>query len=126
MDTTFLTNKRLTDREIGIIESLSREGDEIVFAVVGEISNRARYGTCVLLATRSALFTYDFELEKCSERYTFADILDIYNKRMYGNGVMRLRTKDGVLSDVFRFTFSVAALCDAVLGYVKEIGRAHV
>ncbi|MBR2906615.1 MAG: ABC transporter ATP-binding protein [Clostridia bacterium] len=121
MDTTFLTNKRLTDREIGIIESLSREGDEIVFAVVGEISNRARYGTCVLLATRSALFTYDFELEKCSERYTFADILDIYNKRMYGNGVMRLRTKDGVLSDVFRFTFSVAALCDAVLGYVKGI-----
>ncbi|MBR4014079.1 MAG: ABC transporter ATP-binding protein [Clostridia bacterium] len=34
---------------------------------------------------------------------------------------MRIQTKDGVLHDVFRFTFTVAALCDAVLTYATGI-----
>ncbi len=121
MDTRFLINKKLTDSQKQTIQSLGSEDEPILFAVVGEISKSAQYGTCVLLATKAHLFTYDFSKEECSERYAFSDVEDILNKRMYGNGIMRLRTRDGALHDVFRFTFTVTALCDAVLSYVKEI-----
>ena len=38
----------------------------------------------------------------------FADIEKIYNKRMYGNGVMRARLASGETKDIYRFTFAVA------------------
>ena len=121
MDTPFLTNQKLEDSKVKTILSLGSEEEPILFAVVGEISKQAKYGTCVLLATRSHLFTYDFGTETCSERFAFSDIEEIFNKRMYGNGIMRVRTKDGALHDLFRFTFTVTALCDAVLTYVTDI-----
>ncbi len=121
MNVPFLTNQKLTDSQIQTILSLSGEEEPVLFAVVGEISHNAQYGKCVLLATSSRLFTYDFAKSICSERYAFEDIEEIYNKRMYGNGIMRLKTRDGKRCDLFRFTFTVTALCDAVLSYVTDI-----
>jgi len=116
-----LTNQRLTDDQLRLISSLGSKEEPILFAVVGEISPQARYAKCVLLATNAHLFTCDLETGQCSERYAFAEVEEIYNKRMYGNGIMRLRMKDGSRCDLFRFTFTVTALCDAVLTYVTEI-----
>ena len=121
MDTPFLINQKLTDSQIQTILSLGSEDEPILFAIVGEISLKARYGKCVLLATRSHLFTYDFDKETCSERIAFSEVREIYNKRMYGNGMMRVRTQDGTLRDLFRFTFTVTALCDAAMIFVKDI-----
>ena len=121
MDTPFLTNQMLDEKQIQTLVGLSDPSEPILFAVVGEISSNARYGTCVLLATRAHLFTYDFGSQTRSEPLPFSDVEEIYNKRMYGNGMMRARLKDGSTRDIFRFTFAVAALCDAVLSYVTEI-----
>ena len=121
MENQFLINKKLTEQQLDTIRSLGTEDEPVVFAVVGEISQKASYSTCVLLATHSHLFTYDFGNGTCSERYPFSEVEEIFNKRMYGNGIMRLRMKDGTSCDLFRFTFTVTALCDAVLTYVTEI-----
>ena len=121
METPILINQKLTDAQMMTLSSLGSEEEPILFAVVGSISKEAQYGTCVLLATRTTLFTYDFGRGQCSERFAFADVKEIFNKRMYGNGMMRLRTTDGTLHDLFRFTFTVTALCDAVLTYVTGI-----
>ena len=121
MDTPFLTNQKLEEKQIQTIIGLADKDEPILFAVVGEISSHAHYSSCVLLATRAHLFTYDFGSETRSEPLAFSDIEEIYNKRMYGNGVMRARLTDGSTREVFRFTFSVAALCDAVLTYVTDI-----
>ena len=121
METTILINQKLDASKLEVIRSLGTEDDPVLLAVVGEISKHAQYSTCVLLATGSCLFIYDFKTQTCSERYSFKNIDNIFNKRMYGNGIMRIRTKDGVLHDVFRFTFTVAALCDAVLTYATGI-----
>lgn len=120
-NTTVLLNKKLEASQLETIRSLGNETDPVLLGIVGEISDKAKYDTCVLLATASAIFTYDFESGECSEKYRFDDIDEIYNKRMYGNGIMRVRTRDGVLRNVFRFTFAVTALCDALLTYVTEI-----
>ncbi len=121
MDAQVLVNKKLSDAQMKAIISLGGQEEPILFAVMGEISPKARYGTHILLVTREHLFTYDPDTEQCSPRYAFADIQEIFNKRMYGNGIMRLKLKDGSLVDLFRFTFTVTALCDAVQVYVTSM-----
>ena len=125
MDTPFLTNRKLTDEEIKKIISMGNDDEPVLFAVCGEISREANYSSCVLLATRSHIFSYDFGKNECSEKYAFEDIEDIYNKRMYGNGIMRLILKSGEKVDLFRFTFTVTALCDAVVTFVKDINNGE-
>ena len=121
METSFLTNQRLDEKQIQTIIGLSDPDEPILYAVVGDISERAHYSFNVLLVTRAHLFSYDFGRNVCSEKTAFSDIEEIYNKRMYGNGLMRARMKDGSTRELFRFTFSVTALCDAVLTYVNDI-----
>ena len=121
METPFLTNQRLDEKQTQTIVGLSSTEEPVLFAVVGNISDRSRYSTNVLLATRAHLFTYDFDTKTCSEKIAFADVESIYNKRMYGNGLMRAKMKDGSTREIFRFTFAIATLCDAVLTYVTGI-----
>ncbi|MBE6553560.1 MAG: ABC transporter ATP-binding protein [Ruminococcaceae bacterium] len=121
MEATFLTNQRLEEKQIQTLVGLADKDDPILFAVVGEISKRARYSLNVLLVTRTCLFTYDFGSETCSERIYFSETEELFNKRMYGNALMRARMKDGTTREIFRFTFTVTAICDAVLAYVTDI-----
>ena len=120
-----MTNRKLTDEEIKKILSMGNEEEPILYAICGEISKKANYSLCVLLATKAHIFSYDFGSGECSEKYAFEDIEDIYNKRMYGNGIMRLKFKDGTSTELFRFTFTVTALCDAAVTYVKDIGNGE-
>lgn len=121
MKNQLLINKKLADEQLNSLISLGTQDEPVLFAIVGEINEKARYGSCVLLATHSHLFTYDLKEETLSEKYAFCDIEKIYVKRMYGNGVMRLSLKNGDTLDIFRFTFTVTALCDAVATYVTNI-----
>ncbi len=121
MDMHFLINKKLSDEDLKAISSLSTEEEPILFAIVGEISPKAEYSSNVLLCTKAHVFTYDLKSNEVSERYAFTDIEDIYNKRMYGNGIMRIKLNESDTVDLFRFTFSATALCDCVVTYVKSI-----
>ena len=117
----FLTNQKLSEEQEKAIVSLGSTEDPVVFAVMGEISPKARYATVALLATHTEIFTYNFDTGEESRRFGFSEIKEIFNKRMYGNAVMRVRLVDGSLYDLFRFTFTVTALCDAVRSYVTDL-----
>ena len=121
MDISLLINKKLSEDQLETIRSLGSEEKPIRFAVVGEISNEAKYSTCVLLATDSEIFTYDFGSGEESAHYAFSDVESIYCKRMYGNGIMRVKMVDGTTNDLFRFTFTVTALCDAAAKFVTDV-----
>ena len=121
MNAPFLVNKKLTEEQIKKIEAFGSEEEPILFAIIGDISADAKYSTCAIMFTATHFLTYDFDNDVLSERVPFDNIEEIFNKRMYGNGVMRLRTKDGEKRDVFRFTFSVATLCDAAATYAISV-----
>ena len=121
MDISLLINQKLSDEQLETIRSLGSEKAPIRFAIVGEISKAAKYSTCVLLATDSEIFTYDFGSGEESVHYAFSDVKSIYCKRMYGNGMMRVKTVDGKTNDLFRFTFTVTALCDAAAKFVTDV-----
>lgn len=118
MERTFLTNQRLDEKQVSALLAASRADDPILFAIIGEIGKDDRYRCTALAVTATALFTFDFETGTASELYAFSDIAEIYTKRMYGNGLLRVKKQDGTLCDVFRFTFTVAGLCDAAIAFV--------
>ncbi|MBQ8357056.1 MAG: ABC transporter ATP-binding protein [Clostridia bacterium] len=121
MELTFLTNLRLDEKQGSALLAESREDDPILFAIIGEIAKDDRYRTTALAVTATCLFTFDFATGASSERIAFSDIADIFTKRMYGNGLLRVKMKDGSLRDVFRFTFTVAGLCDAAIAFIQGV-----
>ena len=121
MKNFFLSNKILTGEQIEKIISIGNDNEPVLFAICGDISKKAQYSPCVLLATKAHIFTYDLAKEEISDKYAFSDIENIYTKRMYGNGIMRITLKTGEQIELFRYTFAVAALCDAAVTYVKDI-----
>ena len=121
METSILLNRNLPDEQLKKILAFGSEDEPILFGIVGEVSKEAKYAQTVLLATSSHFFTYSFADEECSTRYAFSDIKEIHNKRMYGNAVMRVSLDGDKYFDAFRFTFTVTALCDSFVNYVKDI-----
>ena len=121
MDVPFIINTSIGSRTGRRILARNDPDDPIRFAVVGDITPDGKYGRTVLLATASRLFTYREDTDAFSEDTLFSDVEKIWNKRMYGNGLMRVKLKSGEQKDVFRFNFTVASLSDAVLSYVDQI-----
>lgn len=117
----FFTNKELTAEEKSVLRSASPNGEEILFVVVGDISKHAEYAMNVLCATADHLFTYDFAEGKVDISIAIPDITSLHCKRMYGNGLLRVEARDGTQLDLFRFTFAVAALCDATVNFVNDL-----
>ena len=116
-----LVNRKLTEEERRTILSCGSEEEPILFAVVGDVTDRAKYGRIALLGTKTRVLVVDLTTQTQETEVLLREVADIYNKRMYGNGLMRVTTIDGKRADLFRFNFTVAPLCDAVLGYVTDI-----
>ena len=116
-----MTNQHLDEKKGSALLAENRENDPILFAIIGEIGTNDRYRTTALAVTATTLFTYDFDSGTVADRIAFADIEELFTKRMYGNGLLRVKTKDGTTHDLFRFTFTVAALCDAAVAFVRGV-----
>ncbi len=125
MENNFLVNKKLSEQQLRALKKIESDDEPFLFAVVADVSVKAKYSETVLLVTEKCLFTYDFNSECLSEKCYFSDIESIYSKRMYGNGIMRVELKNGEARDLFRFTFSVTALCDATASFVSGINKGE-
>ena len=125
MDIPFLINKKLNDTQA---EQLLRQNDEknpILFAVIGDLNDEAVFNQTALLATADSYYTYNFVTDTRTEPVMFDDIDQVYTKRMYSNGLLRAKMKDGTTLDVYRFSFSIAALCDAAMNFVSDMKRGE-
>lgn len=118
---TFLLNKQLPSEQLSTLESLTDKDAPILFAIVSSITGKAEYSDTTLAATREYIFVFDNQSLTAGERIYFKDIEEVFNKRMYGNGTMRAKMKDGTKKDLFRFTFAVAGLCDAAVFFVNSL-----
>ncbi|MBP3396063.1 MAG: ABC transporter ATP-binding protein [Clostridia bacterium] len=121
MELPFLTNQRLDDKKAMAILETNSDECPILFSVIGEVAPDSRYGDTALVVCADRLYTFDFSAGEASPQILFADMEKIYTKRLYGNGLVRAELQGGERRDIFRFTFTVAALCDAAVGFVKAI-----
>ncbi len=121
METRFLINKHLTAKQAEKIGALGSDSDPVIFALVGDINAQGQYSETTIAFTSSELIVFEAEKEE-EARIRYADVENIYAKRMYGNALIRVKLKgESKARNVYRYTFGIAALCDAAIRFVKGI-----
>jgi len=118
---SLLTNLALTHAELKAVEALASPGHPWLFAVVGGISIKSEFCRSALLVSDSDVLTYEFDTKVAGQRIPLDGVESAKNKRMYGNAILRFNMKDGSVVNVFRYTFSVNALCEAAAGFVNRV-----
>lgn len=112
-----ISNKELTAEIKEYIEKNKSEYGEVLYAVAGDLNREGKYFASWLLLTDSHIITYDGE-------YVVTDISDLQSvtvKRMYGNASIVVQNSDDVTVCLFRYTYSVAIICDAICDYIRHI-----
>ncbi len=115
-----LKNKELSANAAKVLEELMSRGEEILFVIVGDLGLNGRYRDTALFFTERKVFTYDGEPGAFDE-LAFSDMKDVRSKRMYGNATLSAIMKDGKRHVFFRYTYSVASLCDAAALFISHI-----
>ncbi len=118
----FLINRKIPHELNEKLRSVTAENEPVLFAIVGELTTESKYGQSILLATGSDFLVYDGKKNEVTLRVPYSSVESFYTKRMYGNGILRGKSKDdGKPIDIFRFNFSIAALCDAAVFFANNI-----
>ena len=121
-----LINKKIPPDLEQKLKALTTPEDPIHFIISGELTIESKYGNNLLAVTGSELIVYDIDKDDVSVRIKFSEIEKIYSKRMYGNGLIRAEMKEtGKTINVFRFTFAIAALCDAAVFFINNINSGE-
>lgn len=117
-----LKNKELPARALPLVESLAESGDKALFAIVGDMGLDGKYGETTLLFTAKKAVLCDASLEGVRE-YLYEDMEDVRAKRMYGNATLSAKMKSGKREIFFRYTYGVAALCDAAALFISHLNE---
>lgn len=115
-----LTNKPVPDDISKRLDELAFN-QRLLFFIVGDLSKDSMYSQSVLAVTDKGLYCFDRTYD---EGYKFAShesIEDIKIKRLYGNAIMVISAQSEDPYDFFRFTYSVANLCEAAADFSKRI-----
>ena len=122
MDTAIHINKHLTEAELKNLTALGTSDCPVRFAIVGDISADGKYAHATLVATEKELIVADYSTGEVSKRIALDSIENIFTKRMYGNAFIRAKLKGADKPEnIFRYTFSISALCDSVVLYVNTV-----
>ena len=119
-DMKILTNRPLSEELKSKLDALSREQNPILFAVAGDLSLESAYANTILAISQTHVFVVHETDQNATDTYEIARVEKATVKRMYGNAMLRL-TIDGKTCSVFRFTYSVAALCDTAASFIENI-----
>lgn len=118
MNSTFLTNKNISEE---VLQKAKKhlDGEGILFALEGELGLDAKYNTSALFFTKSALILVDNSKTDGAEKFRYCDMTAIESKRMYGNACIYAQI-DGKKVNIFRYTYTLAALCDVAVSFVQN------
>ncbi len=116
---------------IPLPEEFSREADKLLlkdekalFSIVGDLNLAGKYASSALVATDKRLIVFDERHKDGVFIIPHSIVEESSVKRMYGNAVLRVK-KDGRQLDIFRFTYSIAELCDAVAMFTENIAKGE-
>jgi ATP-binding cassette subfamily B protein len=123
MDNKFiLKNKEFSEKIQPIVEKMSGKGEKIHFVIVGDLSRSGKYAESALIFTEDSVVSYD-GLSNVEERYFYCDMTEVISKRMYGNATLSAIMPNGKREIIFRYTYAVAALCDAAALFINHINE---
>lgn len=115
-----LKNKPLPEKVNSAVDELIKNGEQVLFVIVGDLNLFGQYAETALIFTRESLIAVTDDEEE-SKRYAFSDLRDVRSKRMYGNAALSAVLSDGRREVIFRYTYSVASLCDAAALFINHL-----
>lgn len=115
-----LKNKPLPEGAEPLVKEMTERGERVLFAIVGDLSLSGKYAETALIFTPESVTAYDSETNT-SRRIAFADMEDVRAKRMYGNATLSAVMPNGKREIFFRYTYAVAALCDASALFISHV-----
>jgi ATP-binding cassette subfamily B protein len=116
-----LKNKKLPDGAEAIVTRMANDGEEPLFVIVGDLDEKGKYAETALIFTKDSVTSYDPTREECEKRYSFAEMNEVKSKRMYGNAALSAVMPNGKREIFFRYTYSVASLCDAAALFISHV-----
>ena len=119
-DSLILKNKAIPSAAEAVIDRETSEGNEVIFVIVGDLNLKGRYAKTALIFTYDSVIYCDGDSGEES-RFMFSDMSNVISKRMYGNATLSAVMPDGKRKIFFRYTYSVAALCDAAALFINHI-----
>ena len=115
-----LKNKQLSEIAEAVVKKMLSDGEEILFVIAGDLNLKGKYSNTALIFTTDSLVRCDGD--QCDEkRYYFADMREVQSKRMYGNATLSAVMPNGHREVFFRYTYSVASLCDAAALFINHL-----
>ncbi len=117
-----LKNKPLSEQAESVVEKLLNDGEEILFVIAGDLNLKGRYSETELIFTPDSLVRCDGD--QCDQkRYYFANMREVEAKRMYGSATLSAVMPDGRRKVFFRYTYSIASLCDAAALFINHLNE---
>lgn len=117
-----LKNKPIPSEAQPVIEKMQNNGENILFVIVGDLGLNGRYAKTALIFTDDAVVSFNGDAEKVN-RYSISDMSDVVAKRMYGNATLSAVMPNGKRVVFFRYTYSVASLCDAAALFINHLNE---
>ncbi len=117
-----LKNKKLPDEVETYVNNMFSEGETPLFVIIGDMKISGKYAETAAIFTKDAVIIFDGEPGK-QERFLFSDMKNVESKRMYGNATLSAIFPDGKRKIFFRYTYSVAVLCDAAALFINHINE---
>ena len=117
-----LKNKPIPSEAQPVIEKMRNNGENILFVIVGDLGLNGRYAKTALIFTDDAVVSFNGDAEKVN-RYSISDMSDVVAKRMYGNATLSAVMPNGKRVVFFRYTYSVASLCDAAALFINHLNE---
>ncbi len=110
----------LVDKLVYACAEVCESDEKVLFAIVGDLTLEAKYDVSYLAVTRERSITLDSEM-KVLNSVKHSEVESAAVKRMYGNARLTLTKKDGGKCVIFRFTYSVATLCEMTATYIEKM-----
>ena len=117
-----LKNKPIPKDAQTIIDKMREDGENILFVIVGDLGLNGRYAETALIFTETAVVSYG-GADTEAKRYDFGVMKNVEAKRMYGNATLSALMPNGKREVFFRYTYSVAALCDAAALFINHLNE---
>lgn len=122
LNDALLTNKKVPETIAKRAAEILNGEEKALFALVGDLDLDGRYTESVMVATDQRLMVFDHLHNGGVCIVNYRDIRGASVKRMYGNAVFKVDDGSQV-KNIFRFTYSIAALGDAVAQFATAMGQ---
>ena len=113
------SNKPITEEIMKFAEK-NLNGEQILFAVVGDLNLDGKYDSSAFLVTKTCALAVDSKHKNGCRLYKFDEIEKVTVKRMYGNAIIRIKT-NGAYETALRFTYANADIADAAAIFINNV-----